>query len=171
MDAADKLLWTNSLNLAPTAGQPLPYTLFTYDAFGQMVRRDRKDSLTGTRHTLDFQWDGDGRLRDVWEGTGSLFTAGYSGDGERLTKADAITGSHVYSYGLYDTNGDTYHTPGLVQRKNGVHRFYHEDQLGSTRYLSDATGLNTPAALRYDAFGVSVHGGNANAPNIRILNR
>ena len=32
-------------NFAPTAGQTAPYSLFSYDAFGQMVQRDRLDVI------------------------------------------------------------------------------------------------------------------------------
>jgi RHS repeat-associated protein len=44
-------------------------------------------------------------------------------------------------------------TPGLAQRSNGVDRFFQEDWIGSTRYLTDSSGNSAPSALRYDAFG------------------
>jgi RHS repeat-associated protein len=156
VDAADKLLWTNRTNALPTAGQANPYTLFSYDAFGNMVRRDRKDSA-GTRKIVDFAWDSDGRLRQALDETTatSLLTASYTADGERVTKTDVTTGGHVYSYGLFDSNASTWYTPGLSQRKGltGPDRHFHSDWLGSTRYLSDGAGTGLPAALRYDAYG------------------
>jgi RHS repeat-associated protein len=152
VDAADKLLWTNTAgDFAPTAGQTAPYSLFEYNAFGQMVRRDRK-TAGGTRHVLDFLWDADGRLREVREGMNGLLSATYTADGERINRTDSVTGAHVSSFGLHDSNGNTTYTPGFAQRKNGSDRFFHSDWLGSTRYLTDG-GLAAPSAARYDAYG------------------
>jgi RHS repeat-associated protein len=64
---------------------------------------------------------------------------------------------HVYSFGaglLHDSAGNTTYTPGISQRKNGVDAFFHEDWIGSTRYLTDGSGLAAPTAYRFDAFGV-----------------
>ncbi len=63
VDGADRLLWTNTAaNAAPTAGQSQPYNLFGYDAFGNMVRRERKSNATDPARVLDFAWDTDGLL-------------------------------------------------------------------------------------------------------------
>jgi RHS repeat-associated protein len=44
-------------------------------------------------------------------------------------------------------------TPGLAQRSGSTDRFFQEDWLGSTRYMTDSSGNTAPSALRYDAFG------------------
>ncbi len=70
--------------------------------------------------------------------------------------------THTYSFGaglLHDSAGSTVYTPGISQRQNagalqGSDRFFHDDWIGSTRYLTDATGLSAPTAYRYDAFGL-----------------
>lgn len=162
VDAADKLLWTNTAgNTAPTANQAAPYSLFTYDDFGQLTRRDRKDA--SGRRVHDFRWDGDGRLREVKEGGSQHFWADYTADGERYRNSD-IGGSHLYSFGLYDdANGGAYtYTPGLAVRRNGVDRFFHSDWLGSTRALTDGSGgvdpvsggASVPYRKRFDAYGL-----------------
>lgn len=118
------------------------------------MSRERYDGQT--RNTLDFKWDSDGRLRSVNRrgAGGNLLSATYTADGQRVTKTDAQTGAHTYSFGLHDTDKNTIHTPGLAQRKGGSDRFYHEDWLGSTRYLTDKTGKSAPTKARYDAYGV-----------------
>jgi hypothetical protein len=55
---------------------------------------------------------------------------------------------------LHDTaNGGTTLTPGPSERQGTTDKFFHGDWLGSTRYLSDSTGNNTPNALRFDGYG------------------
>jgi RHS repeat-associated protein len=52
------------------------------------------------------------------------------------------------------SDGATTYTPGLALRYGTTEpRYYHSDWVGSTRYLSESTGLLMPSALRYDAFG------------------
>jgi RHS repeat-associated protein len=44
-----------------------------------------------------------------------------------------------------------------VSQRNGLtDLFFHEDWQGSTRYLTDATGLNAPTAYRHDAYGMQI---------------
>ena len=165
VDAADKLLWTNTAgNTAPTANQSAAYNLFTYDDFGQMSRRDRKDA--SGRKVLDFKWDGDGRLRSVQGTPGGYLSATYTADGQRVEKVDG-TGGVRYHFGLFDeatTSGQSSvtYTPGLAARQNGADRFFHSDWLGSTRTLTDANGgrdqvtgaVSVPYRKRFDAYGL-----------------
>jgi RHS repeat-associated protein len=84
------------------------------------------------------------------------YRAQYDGDGGRVSATLDGT-DHVYSYGaglLADTAGGTVYTPGASQRKDGQDRFFHEDWIGSTRYLTDSSGGNAPTAYRFDAYGV-----------------
>jgi len=86
----------------------------------------------------------------------SRFSATYNGDGLRASKTDLFSATYNYTWGpggvLYD--GATTYTPGLAQRYGtSASRFYHSDWVGSTRYLSENTGLVMPLALRYDAYG------------------
>lgn len=167
VDAADKLLWTNTAsNTAPTANQSAAYNLFSYDDFGQLVRRDRKDA--SGRRVLDFRWDGDGRLRTVQipSPISTVFYASYAADGERVEKLDPA-GGFRYHFGLFDEasvagQSSITHTPGLAARQNGVDRFFHSDWLGSTRTLTGADGgrdpisygASVPYRKRFDAYGL-----------------
>lgn len=57
------------------------------------------------------------------------------------------------------TSVGTTYTPGFAQweqkgNNQPTDRFFHVDWLGSTRYLSDSSGVNFPSELRYDACGL-----------------
>jgi RHS repeat-associated protein len=69
--------------------------------------------------------------------------------------------AHTFSYGaglLRDdtATGSTTYTPGVSQRSGVTDLFFHEDWQGSTRYLTDATGLNAPTGYRHDAYGMQI---------------
>jgi RHS repeat-associated protein len=55
--------------------------------------------------------------------------------------------------GNTDPYGSTIYTPGLSQRRDGADAYFHGDWIGSTRYLTNSTGLSAPTAYRYDAYG------------------
>jgi RHS repeat-associated protein len=121
-----------------------------------MSRRERKYAVGGTVQTYDFLWDGDDRLHQVKQGVSSRFSATYNGDGLRASKTDLFSATYHFTWGpggvLYD--GATTYTPGLAQRYGTTEpRYSHSDWVGSTRYLSESTGLLMPSALRYDAYG------------------
>jgi len=142
----------------PTANQSNPFSLFSYDNFGNLAHRDRKAAGQTATH-LDFEWDTDGRLCHVRNPTAPIFSATYAADGERVSKLDGETGRRFH-FGLVDedmsSNQDSVtHTPGYALRQNGLDRVTHSDWLGSTRYLTDATGTALPTyAKRFDAYGL-----------------
>jgi RHS repeat-associated protein len=119
------------------------------------VRVDGSDILC--RHLK--RWDGAGKLRRIRENaTGStLYSAEYDAEGTRVRSVQGGV-THTYSYGaglLKDASsaGNITYTPGINQRTGTTDLYYHQDWLGSTRYLSDSTGLNAPNAYRFDAYG------------------
>jgi hypothetical protein len=79
-----------------------------------------------------------------------------------VTKTDFWTPFHHYTWGLggvlvdsrdgaNGVNNTLIYTPGISQNVNGTDTFFHTDWLGSTRYLSDATGNSfPPVATRSD---------------------
>ena len=161
-DLQNRLLWTNGAgNLAPAPNQGSPYRLYEHDGAGQPVRLEHKETSGPGGVTIDqYDWDGMGKLRRLYcVGTSQeRYRAGYDGAGTRVTsRLDGI--DHTYSYGaglLRDeagAAGSTVYTPGVSQRKNGVDHYFHQDWIGSTRYLTDASGLGVPSAYRFDAFG------------------
>jgi RHS repeat-associated protein len=169
IDANNKLLWVNrDVDAQPTAGQAAPYALYTYDAQGRPRTRDRRLTAGGPRQRHQFNWDGADKLRSVvdLDTSQTVFTALYGADGLRTSKTDSYeNATHDYTWGpggiVHDTaNGGTTFTPGLAERRGSTDKYVHEDWLGSTRYLSDSTGLLTPNALRFDGYGrLSAHQG------------
>jgi RHS repeat-associated protein len=103
------------------------------------------------------------RIRDPATET-VLYSATYDAAGDRVTQTQGGV-THTFSYGaglLRDdtATGSTTYTPGISQRNGTTDLFPHEDWLGSTRYLTDATGLTAPTAYRFDAYGnTSASGG------------
>jgi RHS repeat-associated protein len=89
----------------------------------------------------------------------TVFEATYDASGLRTSKSDSYeNATHDYTWGpsgiVHDSaNGGTNFTPGLAERRGTTDKFVHGDWLGSTRYLSDSTGNNTPNALRFDGYG------------------
>jgi RHS repeat-associated protein len=53
---------------------------------------------------------------------------------------------------LHDSLANTLYAPGVGQQSDGVTQYFHQDELGSTRYMTAANGGET-SLLRYDAFG------------------
>jgi RHS repeat-associated protein len=141
-------------NAAPTSGQASPYRLYGYNLNGEPTQIERRDASGAPVQHERFDWDGMGKLRQVWDlvGNQSLYTATYDGGGTRVGATLGGT-THAYSAGLHDSAGNTTFTPGISQRQNGADRFFHQDWLGSTRYLTDSTGNSAPTAYRFDAYG------------------
>jgi RHS repeat-associated protein len=153
----DRLEWVRrGVNAKPSSTSPEPYTLFRYDAVGRPYQRERRHTQGGSLQVLDLTWDSDDRLRQVRAGGNPLLDARYNGEGLRVYKSDAWTGTHDYSWGLegvlHDSLANTLYAPGVGQQANGVTQYFHQDELGSTRYLTAANGGET-SLLRYDAFG------------------
>jgi len=153
VDAADKLLWTNSQN-TPPVGNSGTFNRFEYDTFGQLTHRER--ATGGAATALDFRWDAAGRLRYVRNPTAQIFSAAYTADGERISLIDGNQ-ARTSSFRLFDdaSGGSVTHTPGLAQRKNGADRLYSTDHLGSTRYLTGTDPLDPDYKFgaRFDAYG------------------
>ncbi len=159
VDAADKLLWTNQAgNFPPTPGQAQPYRILTYDLAGQPTDIEYRPAAGYGVIQDKLDWDGMGKLRRLFcvGAAQERYRAKYDGSGTRV-EATLDGTTHIYSHGaglLHDSAGSTVYTPGISQRQNGVDRYFHDDWIGSTRYLTDATGLAAPTAYRYDAFGL-----------------
>ncbi len=159
VDAADKLLWTNQAgNFAPTPGQAQPYRLIMYDLAGQPTDLEHRDAVGQGVVQDKLDWDGMGKLRRLFcvGAAQERYRAKHDGSGTRV-EATLDGTTHTYSFGaglLHDSAGSTVYTPGISQRQNGVDRYFHDDWIGSTRYLTDASGLAAPTAYRYDAFGL-----------------
>lgn len=156
-DNQNKLLWINSAaNAPPTPNQTRAYRSYIYDVLGQPTDIDHRDMDGGGIVHDRYDWDGMGKLRRIScvGANQERYTAEYDAAGIR-TRSRQNGIDHVYSFGaglLIDSAGVLY-TPGSSQRSAGTDSFFHTDRLGSTRYLTDASGANTQSSYRYDAFG------------------
>src|SRR5262249_53589944 len=60
------------------------------------------------------------------------------------------------------------YTPDISQRVSGVDRYFHEDWLGSNRYLTDGTGNSAPSAYRFDAYGLPSAQAGSDNPSLKF---
>ena len=160
-DYQNRLLWVNrNSNTAVSAGY-LPNKssqVFSYDAAGRVVRRERRLGKDQPAQVHSFAWDQDDRLRQVSSGAASLFSATYDGNGTRLSRTDSLS-TRSFQY-AGDTlfretgapGGDITHTPGVGVRSGVADRTFHNDWLGSARYTTDATAATT-GRYAWDAYG------------------
>jgi RHS repeat-associated protein len=84
----------------------------------------------------------------------SASSGGKRGRGSWTREIDEA-GSRRDHHGLAEEGGGVIrrlHTPGLGERRGTADRFFQEDWLGTTRYLTDSAG-QAPSALRFDAYG------------------
>jgi RHS repeat-associated protein len=154
-DYQNKLLWTNQAgNFPPASGQAAAYRLYQYDPNGQPVQIEKRSAGGGM--VLDqLEWDGTRKLRRLLCQGQERYTAEYDSSGTRV-RSRLYGVDHLYSYGaglLHDEAGSTVYTPGVSQRRDGADAYFHQDWIGSTRYLTNSTGLSAPTAYRYDAYG------------------
>ena len=123
----------NRISFAPNSGQSLTYTY------------DGANRLTGYGTTATYTYDGDG-LR-VSKTTGSNPAEAYVWDRQAKLPAILADGDSYYIYG-----------PGsspLEQVSGSAVLFYHADQLGNTRMITDSEGAQA-ATYTYDVYGKTV---------------
>ena len=144
-------------------------TNYTYDARG-----DRTQAVTGPAMT-SLTYDEENRLTGYTTSTTSASYV-YNGDGLRMSKT--VNGGATEAFTWDTAEGSA---PALLQdgttdlvygangalleqvASGGTVLFAHQDQLGSTRLLTDASGKQV-AAYTYDAFGnLQAHTGSATA--------
>jgi len=150
-------------------------TVFQYDASGNMVRKERSGAVSS------FEFDAEGRLRQVFQNGEHRVRFAYDGDGGRVKKIvyGALSGggvsamafpellegnggaedlvTHVIGQLYEKTNVDqTKHIFAGDRRiasvKNGEVAFIHPDHLGSANLVTDHDGL-VSEIIEYQPFG------------------
>lgn len=153
----------NAANEVTSLTQPAPQGGTTTTTYGYDARGDRTSSTSSTG-TTTLSYDQAGRLTSY--GTGATYT--YNGDGLRMTKqidtpaAGVVTSDFVWDavtssvpLVLFDTANTYVYGPGgrpVEQLNAAAPLFLHQDQIGSTRLLTDLTG-RVVAAFGYDPYG------------------
>ncbi len=144
-DANDRLLQHGGTTYSyDDNGNTLTETLdgntkrFTYNANNQLIEVDTAGSITS------YQYNSDGIRTGQTTG---LETTGYVVDSHRdyaQVLQENVNGTEVVSY--------TYGDDLISQTRDAATHHYHYDGLGSTRYLSDASGALSDS-YDYEAFG------------------
>jgi RHS repeat-associated protein len=166
-NAADQLCWVyagSSTNACASA--PPGSTTYNYSARG-----DRTSSVPSSGSATCYGYDLAERLTSVTTGTGSncstpttVGTYGYDGDGNRESKTvsgtttqylwgnglilDEKTGSASPTYYFYGPGG----RPVAQIDPSGNAHYYHVDQIGSVRAVTNASGA-VDATFTYDPYG------------------
>lgn len=165
-DLANQLCWSGSSSFSCTGGTTgVTGTLFSFDARGNRTQSTPYSSGTaGTSST--YAYDLANRLTTETPAVGSAYAYAYNGDGLRQSRT---TGGTTTQF-AWDVSGglpllikegsSTYYIYGpgglpIEEISGTTPYFFHHDQLGSTRALTDASGtVTTPAATyNYDASG------------------
>jgi RHS repeat-associated protein len=132
-----------------------PATTYTYDTRGNRTAR----SISGT--TTSYGFDQANRLTSYTAG-GSTTTYGYSADNLRISKTVSGT-TTPQTWNLAEglptllADGTTYYVYGpgglpLEQISGSTVLYYHHDQLGSTRAVTNSSGT-VVATYSYDPYG------------------
>jgi RHS repeat-associated protein len=156
-------------------GAPVGSVEYGYDNNGNTKTKTRTDAADNVLKTVTYSWNKENRLVGVSAPNLSVSYA-YDADGVRVSSTfngvtteylvdgnrdyaqvleeyvnDALTASYVYGLDL------------ISQERGNADSFYLVDGLGSTRGLTDASGMVTDT-YNYDAFGnlIGVSGGTAN---------
>ena len=163
-DAANELCWTGSAS-GSCASPPAGATSYSYD------QRGNRTTTTSGGATTTMTYDEASRLTAFGQAAGYA----YNGDGLRMSKTvGGVSEPFVWNTSgalplmLQDGGTSFVYGPGGLPLEqissSGTPLYYHQDQLGSTRMLTDASG-NVQATYTYDAYGnVSSHTGAATTP-------
>jgi RHS repeat-associated protein len=119
---------------------------------------DQANRLTGYGATTTYTYDGDGtRASKTVSGSAEAFTWGAAGGRAQLLVDSTSSSTTYYIYGAGDSPIEQVTSAGVVD-------YYHQDELGSTRVVTDNTGTIV-ATYTYDAYGKQLgHTGSLTTP-------
>ncbi|SIO67996.1 intein C-terminal splicing region/RHS repeat-associated core domain-containing protein [Singulisphaera sp. GP187] len=122
-------------------------TTYAWDLEGRLISANVPDA-NGTTHHTDYLYDDDGnRVTATTDGQRTTYlndpNQAYDQVLEEYAPGGALVASYVRGLDL------------LFQDRNGTRSFYVKDGLGSTRKLTDATGVVTDTT-KYDAYGITL---------------
>jgi RHS repeat-associated protein len=164
-NGADELCWTLNQSSSSTCSNPATgATAYTYDT------RDNRVTFGSTKQTLTY--DQANRLAKYVNGS-TTATYRYNAGGLRMTRTvGRVTTQEVWDVSgalpllLVDGMTSYVYGPGalpLEQISGSTALWYHHDQIGSTRAITDSTG-KLRAGYSYDPYG------NVTAPSGKLVN-
>jgi RHS repeat-associated protein len=147
-------------------------TLFTYDGMGNTLTKNTASDMY--LYTHDFG----NKLIQVEKNQQLITEYSYDGDGRRIKKTEWMESfqeykSIIYGYSrgnvIYEENVHTgvhatyiYGPTGKIAKNvGGLIEYYHRDHLGSTRLITNESGI-TCGEISYQPFGESVKSGDTN---------
>jgi RHS repeat-associated protein len=150
-DNADELCWTASTS-GTCGSPPTGATTYAYDNKGNRTARSAGGATTG------LSYDAANRLLTY----GGSASYGYDGDGRRMSRTiSGATAQQTWSTAgglpLLMQDGSTSYIAGaggtpLEQISGSTVLYYHEDELGSVRLLTNSSGASAGTAS-YDPYG------------------
>jgi RHS repeat-associated protein len=142
-------------------------TTFSYDTNGNEI------SKTNGTDSWTYSWDYEDRLKQASLSGGVVVSHSYDALGRRVQRTSTSSGTTRFIYdgadviretdGSGNTTADYLNGPGmdnkLRQTVGGTASYFLTDHLGTTRYLTDASG-SISSSVSYDSFG-NVNGSSA----------
>jgi len=128
---------------------------YDWDANGNMIARAEGNQTT------EFDYDYDNRLIKIVYPSGEVVQFGYDGLGRRLFRQEGGSVRYFYYDGdkiIAEWEGNSWVVHYLLGLRSCGHvvsgqvRVYHEDRLGSVRWVTDGSG-NLVASYVYEGFG------------------
>ena len=149
---------------------------YGYDNNGNTKTKTRKDAADNVVETVTYSWNQENRLVGVQNSNGDAISYAYDADGVRVSKTvNGVTTEYLvdknlpYAQVLEEGVNDVlaasyvYGLDLIFQKRGNADSYYLVDGLGSTRGLTNASGVVTDT-YSYDAFGnlIASAGGTAN---------
>ena len=161
-DAADEVTKTPSLSTTPTsydaANELVSGTLNGFPMTAGYDARGNRTSTTVGGSTTTAGFDQANRMVS-FTGNGTTTSYSYNGDGLRMKKGSTQFGWDVAEgmpLMIQDASASYITGPGgvVIEQVNSAQQAYflHQDQLGSTRWISDSAG-NVLGLFNYDSYG------------------
>jgi RHS repeat-associated protein len=159
-DNANQLCWSEPAGSTGTCSTPpTGATTYVYDA------RGNRTSMTAGAATTSYAYTSDNLLKS-YTSAGATTTYKYNADGLRTKRSGSDTSTYTWNHAtqlptlIADNNsywGMLYYVYGPgdlpLERINGTTvLYYHHDQLGSTRAMTNSSGA-VAATYTYDAYG------------------
>ena len=127
---------------------------YGYDSNGNCT------SVTVGTSVTSISYDYENRVVGISYPGGASNSFSYNGDDLRMQKVDSAGTANYLCDGTTPasavlTDSSAVYTPGLSERRGSTSKFYHGDNLGSTRGITNSSQTVTDTIL-YDAFGNTI---------------